>query len=131
MQVLFNVTVEEEGDTADVSSEPQRRRSRKKLPSLSHFMKHVLACQCMARVAEFMQVNSESRGLGRLARFVDVCIEIQSELDKTATTASHHQLRPSYSDTGFRACTQNNNRFIHLEVRSHERVTLEINYCSN
>ena len=44
---------------------------------------------CMARVAEFMQVNSDSRGL---ARFVDVSIEMQSELDKTVTTASHHQV---------------------------------------
>ena len=43
---------------------------------------------CMARVAEFMQVNSDTRGL---SRFVDVCIEMQSELDKTVVTAGHHQ----------------------------------------
>ncbi len=44
------------------------------------------ARNCMARVAEFMQVNRESRSL---ARFVDVSISTQSELDKTVTTASH------------------------------------------
>jgi hypothetical protein len=43
---------------------------------------------CMAKVAEFIQVNSSTRGLGRL---VDVSIEIQSELDKTVVTAGHRQ----------------------------------------
>jgi hypothetical protein len=42
----------------------------------------------MAKVAEFIQVNSSTRGLGRL---VDVSIEIQSELDKTVVTAGHSQ----------------------------------------
>ncbi len=41
---------------------------------------------CMAKVAEFIQVNSASRGL---ARFLDVSMEIQSELDKTIVTARH------------------------------------------
>ena len=35
-----------------------------------------------------MQVNCEDRGL---ARFVDVRIEMQSELDKTVTTATQQQ----------------------------------------
>jgi hypothetical protein len=43
---------------------------------------------CMAKVAEFIQVNSSTRGLGRL---VDVSIEIQSELDKTVVTTGHRQ----------------------------------------
>ena len=43
---------------------------------------------CMAKVAEFTQVNSASRGL---ARFVDVSMAMQSELDKTVVTASHQQ----------------------------------------
>ena len=43
---------------------------------------------CMAKVSEFIQVNSASRGL---ARFVDVSMEIQSELDKTIVTARHQQ----------------------------------------
>jgi hypothetical protein len=43
---------------------------------------------CMAKVAEFIQVNSASRGL---ARFVDVSLAMQSELDKTVVTASHQQ----------------------------------------
>jgi hypothetical protein len=42
----------------------------------------------MAKVAEFIQVNSATRGL---ARFVDVSMEIQSELDATIVTASHKQ----------------------------------------
>ncbi len=42
----------------------------------------------MAKIAEFIQVNSASRGL---ARFVDVSMEMQSELDKTVVTASHQQ----------------------------------------
>ena len=43
---------------------------------------------CMARIVEFKQVNSDTRGL---SRFVVVCIEMQSELDKTVVTAGHHQ----------------------------------------
>jgi hypothetical protein len=43
---------------------------------------------CMAKVAEFFQANSVLRGL---ARFVDVSMEMQSELDKTTVTASHQQ----------------------------------------
>ena len=43
---------------------------------------------CMAKVSEFIQVNSASRGL---ARFVDVSMEMQSELDKTIVTARHQQ----------------------------------------
>ncbi len=43
---------------------------------------------CMAKVAEFFQANGVSRGL---ARFVDVSMEMQSELDKTTVTASHQQ----------------------------------------
>jgi hypothetical protein len=49
------------------------------------------ALDCMERVAEFMQVNSESRGL---TRFVDVSIEMQSELDKTVTKSP-----PTSNDT--------------------------------
>lgn len=43
---------------------------------------------CMAKVAEFIQVNSASRNL---ARFVDISMEMQSELDKTVVTVSHTQ----------------------------------------
>ena len=43
---------------------------------------------CMAGVAEFMQVNSDTRGL---SRFVDACIEMQSELNKTVVTAVQSQ----------------------------------------
>ena len=43
---------------------------------------------CMAKVAKFIQVNSAARGLGR---FVDVSIEMQSELDKTVVTTGHRQ----------------------------------------
>ena len=53
--------------------------------------KAVTLCEaraCMAKVAEYVQVNSDSRGL---ARFVDVCLDMQSELDKTVVTASHQQ----------------------------------------
>ena len=42
----------------------------------------------MAKIAEFIQVHSASRGL---ARFVDVSMEMQSEPDKTVVTASHQQ----------------------------------------
>ena len=48
---------------------------------------------CMAKVAEFMQVNWDDRGL---ARFVDVSIEMQSGLDKvfhdrnSTTSAANH-----------------------------------------
>ena len=56
--------------------------------------KPVTLCEaraCMAKVAEFVQVNSALRGL---ARFVDVFLDMQSEdseLDKTVVTASHQQ----------------------------------------
>ncbi len=40
---------------------------------------HRKARDCMAKIAEFIQVNIASRGL---ARFVDVSMEMQSELDK-------------------------------------------------
>jgi hypothetical protein len=72
-----------EGETADVSSEEEEVQETAPRPVTLRE-----ARACMARVAEFMQVNGESRGL---ARFVDVSIEMQSELDKTVTTASHHQ----------------------------------------
>ena len=46
------------------------------------------ARDCMAKIAKFIQVNSASRGL---ARFVDVSMEMQSELDKNVATESHKQ----------------------------------------
>jgi hypothetical protein len=41
----------------------------------------------MAKI-ELVEANSASRGL---ARFVDISMEMQSELDKTVVTASHQQ----------------------------------------
>ncbi len=46
------------------------------------------ARDCMAKIAEFVQVNSASKGLARL---VDVSMELQPELDKSVVTASHQQ----------------------------------------
>ena len=80
---------------------------------------------CMARVAEFMQVNSDSRGL---ARFVDVSIEMQSELDKTVNTASNHQVPMTQC---FKPVPKDNSYIIPLEGRSSDIKTLDISSYLN
>jgi hypothetical protein len=72
-EVPTEAEVVEEDDAADVSSEEEEEQETDPKPVILRE-----ARACMARVVECMEVNSESRGL---ARYVNVSIETQSELD--------------------------------------------------
>jgi hypothetical protein len=83
-EVPTEAEVVKEGDAADVSSEEEEEQETDPKPVTLREGR-----ARMARVAEFMEVNSVSRGL---ARYLNVSIETQSELDTAVTSASHYQV---------------------------------------